>query len=54
MYTVDASVSENCKVPVDIYLYFHLLIYVCPKTNKVYIGLLFTCQITPHTTNGNV
>jgi hypothetical protein len=26
-----------CKVPVNIYLYFHLLISVCPKTIQVYM-----------------
>ncbi len=29
--------AQPCKAPVKIYLYVHLLIYVCAKTNKVYI-----------------
>ncbi len=28
---------QSCKVPVNSYLYFHLLIFVCPKTIQVYI-----------------
>jgi hypothetical protein len=27
--------AQPCKVPVNIYLYFHLLISVCPKTKTI-------------------